>query len=615
MKNCYYFFQSIRVGGIIIVLGILEGCQYSSDKNPHDDTVGKTREEFKQLSIPPCAPPPFTGTPLLASRAACLPACFSKKISLSLSGKVPINDALFELARQAKINVVLEGKFPKASSLMYCVNQQPLGDVLENLCAIGNLRYYFQNNILHVCQDTPFLKTHNVQFLLGSRKTKTKTSVTTDIFSEGIGESSSRNRDNGTSIDLDTCHTVDFWEELEKNLCLMLSRSAGSQMPKGEKTYSLNKYGGILSLFATEKQHRMVACYLRQIQKVVTTQILIEAKIIEIDLLDQYRGGVNWNAFFVKGASVVKKMVVPSVLGGGIPAAATGVMGVINPDQIPLGGLVGQKRNIEEPFSDTLNQSFSAMAASSNNEFSFRMRTNYLDALAAFMEKFGTIRTLANPRQTVINNQSAVLKVAHNEVFFEVKLQDNNVYSNVAGANGRGGQRNWGGYGSFPTAQSTIRTVPIGLILYVHPSVNFETGEIIVSLHPTISRVVARKIDPITSFANRDMGAPPIVSEVPVVQTREMDSVIVARENQVIVTGGLMEERVQNDVSGVPGLSEVPILGSLFSNKDRKVQMTELVILLKLSLVRDQSNMSPADHRLYEGFTRDPRPFFSPSSD
>ena len=87
-----------------------------------------------------------------------------------------------------------------------------------------------------------------------------------------------------------------------------------------------------------------------------------------------------------------------------------------------------------------------------------------------------------------------------------------------------------------------------------------------------------------------------------------MDSVIVAKEGQVLVTGGLMEERVTNHDRGTPGLSSLPGVGDAFTHKGKKRQVTELVILLKLTIVRDGNTITPADQRLYTCFTADPRP-------
>ena len=569
--HCMY-----RLVGIGISLWALSGCTPSKPEC-HDSTIKKTKEDFRRLYCPPCPTSRVQYAPAKAKPSqAPYPRCFYQKVSLALSGQIPLKEALYELARQANLNLILDNAFPKKGDIFYHAHEQPLIEVLENLCLIGKLRYSFDRNTLYVSHDTAYFKTHNIQFLLGFRKTQTQTSVKTDILAEGLNKPQKALVDNGASITMNTCHTVDFWEELEKSIQMILCSQKEEKKGK-QSSYSLNKYAGILSVHGTEKQHRQIALLLHKIQQMVTAQILIEAKIIEIDLDDEYKGGINWDAFINK---VVKNgfpnpfLVGPrEIVGAGIDVGEIDpVFHRGQPPRVACGGKQG--------------------------EFTFTVNTNYLQAFATFMEKFGTVRTLANPRQTVINNQSAILKVAHNEVFFELQVREleserRGIYYGYQGQ----------------TAQSRIQTVPIGLILYVHPSLNFETGDIIVSLHPTISRVIGTKSDPAATLYSQSV---PVRSEVPIVQVREMDSVIVAKEDQVIVTGGLMEERASNETRAVPVISNIPGIGELFKYKEKKSTITELVILLKLSVVRDQGNMTPADRRLQDEFIRDPRPFLPP---
>lgn len=550
-----------------VVAGFVGGC-CEMPPTYQDEAVCKTKDDFRKLSCPPGAP---IVLPKCLPRRVCvpkLPPFMYQKVSLSLSGQVPLSEAFFELARQAKFNLAFDAPMSKTSPVLYNASRQRLVDVLDNLCLVGGLRYYFENDTLHVCEDEPYLKTHNIQFLVGVRNTQTRTSVKTDVFAEGLHASKGAGSDNGASFSVQSANTVDFWKELEHNIQLILSENGGRK----KSTFSLNKYGGILSVQGTERQQRAVACYLKHLQKLVTTQVLIEAKIIEVELKDEYKCGINWSAFFID------RHIDPK-LHGTLSAAGNATL----PSGAPLrpripgwsGGAIASKGAL--------------------SPFSFYVDSNYLTAMASFMERFGTVRTLANPRLTVLNNQSAILKVARNEVFFELQIEDIMMTQQTP---------------MIQKAESRIQTVPIGLIMYVHPSINFETGEIILSLHPTISRVLDKKKDPAVVLSQKpDRINPDISSDIPVVQVREMDSVIVARPGQVIVTGGLMEEQVNNVQSGVPYVSDIPLLGNLFKYNERTNQVTELVILLTLSIVgSDPNTMDPADERLYRCFTQDPRP-------
>jgi|GEM_PF-1182472 len=543
----------------------LVGC---SKSRYYDPLIKQTKASYRALTTP--VNPAFASktSPVYQPPYSALPPAFYQKVSLSLSGQIPLKQAFFELARQAGLNIILESSFPKKSNFLFTAHQQPLIDVLENLCLIGKLRYTINNNALYIGADRPHLKNHNVQFLLGCRKTQTQTSVKTDIYSNGM--TGSKNvLDNGANITLNTSHTVDFWEELERTIAMVLSTDEIKNKPR----YSINRYAGILSVYGTQAQHRQIEGYLKQLRQATMTQILVEAKIIEIDLFEDYQNGIDWSVFINKVKNGVG--IQPLITAAG---AASG------------GGV-------------------SAVMKSNAEGRSVVLQTDQLEAVVNLMEEFGTIRTLANPRQTVINNQSAVLKVAHNEVFFDPEIQDDS-FANGTGPLTSTRQR----------VRSNIQTVPIGLILYVHPSVNWETGDIMVSLHPTISRVQKTVACPTlfgayTPVPGRDHGKNMAEyyaqlnasCQVPIVQIREMDSVIVAKEGQVIVTGGLMEERVSINDRGTPGISALPGVGDLFTHKGKKRQVTELIILLKLTIVRDGNTITPADQRLYTCFTADPR--------
>ena len=560
-----------------VVLGFLglQGC--CPPKEYHDKDVCRTKRDFQRLNKATPAMKQWRQRPGLPDLRPYPPA-FYAPVSLTLSGQIPLKQALFELARQAQVNIIIDASFPQKRRFFFAAHQQPFVDVVDNLCSLGGLRYSVDKGTLRIGSDRPHLKNHNVQFLLGFRKTETQTSVTTDILSDGLQPGARSLSDNGASISLRTGHVVDFWSELERNIAMILSQGPGKPQ------YSINRYAGILSVHGTFAQHKQVETYLAHLRKATMTQILVEAKIIEIDLSQDYRNGINWSAFVDRMTQPVDPATTPNL-------AKAAIEGQIMERAALLKGSIGGDGN------------------------SVLVQTDNLEAVVNLLDEFGTVRTLANPRQTVMNNQAAVLKVAHNEVFFELQIQDETL-----GTNGSA-------YGGFrQRAQSRIQTVPIGLILYVHPSLNWETGDIMVSLHPTISRVQKTMTDPApllyrsyTPYPgqrdpnnrkqwNRALDPVLAGSQVPVVQIREMDSVIVAKEGQVIVTGGLMEERVNLQDKGVPGLSSVPGVGKIFTNSKQTRHLTELVILLKLTVIKDGNSITPADQRLYQCFTADPRP-------
>ena len=202
---------------------------------------------------------------------------------------------------------------------------------------------------------------------------------------------------------------------------------------------------------------------------------------------------------------------------------------------------------------------------------------------------------------TVLNNQSAVLNVATNEVFFEVEVDT----TTDDGA-------------TQTDVDSEIRNVPVGVLVNVQPSINLEDSTISMALRPTITAISDEEADPGVAFAaatliaNLPAGAdvPEIPQNlVPELSVQEIDSVIKVRSGQPIVMGGLLQDRVTTNDSGVPVLSETPVVGSLFKRHNDSIQKTELVIFLKATIL-DNPNQSihNTDKDLYRNFSSDRRP-------
>ena len=226
----------------------------------------------------------------------------------------------------------------------------------------------------------------------------------------------------------------------------------------------------------------------------------------------------------------------------------------------------------------------------SRDMFSFSIGLNDFSSVVNLVKNFGTVRTLSNPRLTVMNNQPAILKVATNEVFFHLEFE------RYFQADGKPDIEN---------ISSDAMTVPIGLVMIVQPSINLQTGEILMTLRPTISRVAKEVQDPAVSIKSQQK----VISTIPVIQVRELDSVLKMKSGQVLVMGGLMEDRSSYQSSSTPGIDDIPFLGELLSGKEDERKTTELVIFLTAHIV-DDPYIHEADERVYNTYSEDPRPLF-----
>ncbi len=331
----------------------------------------------------------------------------------------------------------------------------------------------------------------------------------------------------------------------------------GGAAALGSSQFTINPEAGIITVVATQRQHRAVERYLRDVRASVSQQILIEAKVVEIALSDQYRAGVDWDAVFG-------------------PAGQALTIGT------------NFSRNVVPPtFS---NPTLVANWTNSGGDLSLAVQ---------MVKEFGTVRTLSSPRLTALNNQVAQLKVAQNQVFFELDV--------TIAESTQAGQRDR------ITVASQIKTVPVGFIMSVQPVVDPVTRRISISLRPSITRITGYVNDPGVAVAvglaqQSDPSTPNISSPIPIIEVREMDSLITMESGQTVVMGGLMQEDVQTTREGLPGLMDIPLLGQAIAQNIRQNKVTELVIFIRATLSNDSGTIADEDIRLYKRFTPDPRP-------
>jgi general secretion pathway protein D len=294
----------------------------------------------------------------------------------------------------------------------------------------------------------------------------------------------------------------------------------------------VNPEAGIVTVRASSRQHDKVREFLDTLQAAAKRQVMIEATILEVRLSDQYQQGINWQRMASGGA----------VFGQGNIASST-----------PLSGNEASGNGM---FNLTY---FNPLSAIGNIRTAIQL-----------LESFGKVQVLSSPKLSVLNNQTALLKVVDNNIFFTLKVTPAVTNSS-------------GGVASPATYESRVETVPVGFVMSVTPQISDE-GEITLNVRPTITRIVGQVQDP-----NPELTRLNVKSTVPVIQARELESVMKLHSGQTAVMGGLMQDSVDNTKNGLPLLSRVPVLGNLLSYRNEGSSKTELVIFLRAIVVRDAS--------------------------
>ena len=524
-------------------------------------------------------------------------------VSVSVNQSVPIRDVLYELAQQAEYDLELDPNI--RGSIIFTARNKPFDLVVERISDIAGLRYKFEDNFLRVEVDSAFTKTYKIDYLSFVR-------TNTGAVSTNVSVVSGEGADTGSNFSATSESTADFWGELELALTQMLggassgglktkrdprisaveqnpdvvavapqssgdgvniqapeavlrveslpideednnNRSAGSEEGNGF-TFSLNKQAGLINVFAPEKVQKQVEEYLLSLKKAVSSQVLVEAKIFEVSLFDEYITGIEWQAITGSGEGIVNFADATTALIGGLA--------------VPGGDIA------------------------TNSNFGIGYLGNDAQAFINAISGFGTVRALASPRLTVLNNQSAVLNVATNRVFFDIDIDR---------------EEGTDGDGDTIEIDTEIQSVPEGVLINVQPSINLDDRTISLFVRPTITRIVGTVQDPGVQFVAGGTG---IISQIPEVNVQEIDTVIRVNSGQPIVMGGLLQDRIESTTEGVPIAGEIPIIGSLFKSQNDIIRKTELVIFLKATLLDSTSQtVHNTDKDIYRMFSGDRRPF------
>ena len=481
------------------------------------------------------------------------PKSFHQKISINLSEKLSIKQALSEVAHLLGASLSLDPNISKG--LSFSAHDIPFKDIIHSISEMAGLRYILTAQNVRLERDIPYSEVYNIQFLNFSRTSQNRIATATDVFATAQNTKGAPG-DNGSNSSIVVTANNDFWLELENNLKLILTGSSSSTTA----TYAFHKQAGVVSIYGTQKQHKQAKEYLRKIRQSIRSQVLIEAKIIEVSLNDQFRGGINWQKLTGKGA---------------VKFSAN------------LGSAAATSRFLPP---ETVNQQMITLSS----------QTHHFSALLEALQEFGISRILSSPRLTVMNNQTAILKVAQNQVYFRVNYEKQ-YWTQI--------QRD------SVSVASDIQTVPIGLVMSVQPSIDEASGEVILFLRPTISRLSYSVKDPAVDIAytaslrDNNTGTTAPTALIPVVEVREIDSVLRLASGEVAILGGLMETRSYKDVHQIPGLGDVPVIQDAFRAQAEGDQVVELVILLRVKVMDDAAPPTPdAQDIRIQGMIKDPRP-------
>ncbi|MCP4490768.1 MAG: pilus (MSHA type) biogenesis protein MshL [Gammaproteobacteria bacterium] len=498
----------------IAVLIFLTSCQSLMEKNERMEVAGHVDTpppEVNQviMEIPPLA----EQVPVIAA-----PEPEEELQTFTVvATDLPANELLFALARDARLNLDIDPLINDNVSINAI--DQTLPQILKRISRQVSLRYFMDGLNLVVQRDLPFTRVYRIDYLNMSRTTSSTIDVATQIASTGSSaEGGGGGRGSNSSTTVSNEAKNDFWESIEDNIKSLAALD-------GDATNVIsNRESGTISVRTTAKSHEDIQNFLDQVLKSARKQVLIEATVVEVTLNDDFQAGVDWSRIAnTDGWSLQQSL---------------------------LGGTLGTT-----PF-------LSATYADSNTD-------RDISAAIKALDSFGDVSVMSSPKIMALNNQTSILKVVDNHVYFTTEVEEKEATDNSAGKT---------------TYTTTIHTVPVGFVMNVTPFIT-ENDEVILNIRPTISRIL-RFVD----TPNPVLLAAGFSNPIPEIQVREMESVLRVSNGNTAVIGGLMQDAADKSNSGLPGLHDSKGFGFLFGTQSQELDKTELVIFLRPRII-DNANL------------------------
>jgi general secretion pathway protein D len=489
-----------------MLVSLLAGCQGLAPE-PRPISSAHVSEKAPVKAAAKNIPAPVRRTPFVPKPVAEAPV----ETYTVVVNDVPVKELLFALARDASINVDIH---PDVSGLatLNAVDQS-LNQILDRLANQLNLRYEINGDNVSIQLDTPFVRIYRVDYVNLSRESTTSSSVSTEIASTSTdAEGGGGGGGNNSRTTVTSKSEYPFWTTLVETIRNLVSGSGTFEGLDAEETVIANPSNSVIMVRATARQHEEVQRYLDEVKAASRRQVLIEATIVEVQLSDGYQAGIDWTAL---GSSAVS--ATQSLTG---PLAATNL-------------------GVAAPF------------------FELDYTSGDINGSVTLLKQFGDTQVLSSPKIMALNNQTALLKVVQNVVYFQVDGSVTPATATTAEVN---------------TTTTTAQSVSVGVVMSVTPQIN-DNDEVTLIVRPTISRVLDFVRDP-----NPQLTIPNLVPQIAV---REMESVLRIGSGQLAVLGGLMQDDIDKKSDAVPWVSESETFGDLFASRNNQYKKSELVIFLR----------------------------------
>ena len=536
---------------IVLLIATIGGC--ASQRSLHDAEVTREliREEMRQAALTRAQPMPATPDEvmeaLMPSTSLIVPGLQPPRLDeprfdISVAN-APADVFFMSLVADTDINMVVHPSVTGSISLD--LKKVTVGDVMALAREVYGYEYSETDNGYIVLPARIQSRIFHVNYLNISRDGSSSMTVSSGQIATGtddsIGSDDSVTSDQTTtspvqSSSIKTTSKADFWANLLATVQAIVGHGEG-------RSVVVDQHAGLVVVRAMPGELRDVEAYLSSAQQNLQRQVILEAKVVEVELNDSHQSGIDWAGLTSRTGDAV------------------------------FGGVAGIRNGNATLFSDTGDLDASGTLsgiddAAFSNLFAIGGATDDFAVLLRLLDTQGEVQVLSSPRVSTVNNQKAVIKVGSDEFFVTRISTDTTTGTNA----------------TTTTPDITLTPFFSGIALDVTPQIS-QDDQVILHIHPSVSEVNDQTKN--ITIGGQVQQLPLALSTV-----RESDSVVKARSGQVVVIGGLMQNRLANDDASVPGLGQIPFLGRMFGQKRKANVRSELVILLKPIVVNDSATWS-----------------------
>jgi len=549
---------------LCVLAAVLAGC---AELPPRRGTLERMSGEVHEARAVPQAGtvPEEVADALLPSLRLSVPSLphidDTQRFDIAVSN-VPAEQFFLSLVEGTGYNMVVHPEV--AGTITLNLKSATIPEVLEAARDVYGYEFVRTGYGFQVLPSRLEARVYQINYLNVSRRGTSSTFVSSGTLQEGPsasgveelegGAARTRGRSGqrtvvGTQISTEQPQTS-FWEELRTALEAIVGTGQG-------RSVVVSPQSGVVVVRAIPNELREVEAFLRATQLIAQRQVILEAKILEVELSESFQTGINWSGVF-----------------GDFTALQTGGGTTLN-NQSGLSDIAGAPVALVPGETGISGQ----LASAFGGVFGLAVNANDFSAFIEFLETQGNVQVLSSPRISTMNNQKAVIKVGTDE-FFVTDVSTTTIT------------------GTATTSTPNVELTPFfsGIALDVTPQIS-EHNEVTLHIHPTVSEVVDQQ---------KTITVSDVVQTLPLARStvREADSIVRARSGQVVVIGGLMQDRIDDEQAKAPGFGDLPLLGGLFKQQRERSTKSELVILLRPLVVEDDGQWAEALDRAYEGLER-----------